>query len=141
MIDRLPERRRVAALIREMDHKRSNVNSLPAVIDARAKVDAARNVLKIVESAFRTVFDANYPDEHEMVETLCDEFPDLALDAHQLPLLCAATGLPVFKGDRLIAVKKDENDPENATLRTAVLADAVVIEPGLGPPTVLLLKD
>ena len=135
MIDRLDERQRIARTLREVCAKQRVVNDIPAVQKARAARQEAKLKLDAADAAFREVFDAHYPHEDAIVAGLLKEYPDLLIDSYDQPVLCAATGLAVFKGDKVIATPDDEDDPDNAKVRTAVLLDVVAIKQLPSPRT------
>ena len=134
-MDRLEERRQIAARLDSADAARSLVNNNPAVIAARDKADKARKEHDAAQAEFRRVFDEHYPCDDSIRRELVRKHPDLKLigggaeDDTSWIARCCVTGLPIFDGDKVI-----ERGGEEDYQRTYVLAGSVSVDETLCLP-------
>jgi hypothetical protein len=135
-ISQLEERK---AILVELDHAaktRERVNEIPEVIEARRVSDEADVAKDKAQRAFRTIFDKHYKNETDMAKELLEKYGQLWTKGDDFPYVmrCVVTGLPLFRGDRVIETRWGDEDYE----RSYALADAVTISDGIGPAKIVL---
>lgn len=142
MLDRLDERRAIAARIDEAKLLAANVNSVPEVQAARAAAEQARETAAAANSAFNEVWHKHYRRAEDIEESIIAEVEDLYVcgdaDVSLWIVRCAVTGLPVFLGDRII-----EHGDNAGGDYVCVLADAVQVV-GVDPilkPSIAVERD
>lgn len=132
-MDRLEERRKIAAQIEAVEAAQRAVNDNPAVIAARAKLDKARAAADAANAEFRRIFGEHYPSDDLFREGLLRDHPDLKIlggdDNPGWIVRCCVTGLPIFETDAVIE-RGGEEDYE----RTFVLKDCVAVDATLCLP-------
>lgn len=129
-IDRLDERRAIAAKLDDAQRARELVNTIPEVRSAREASSAADEVARAANAVFRKLFNANYPREEDVVREIRDGGTDVVvLGDTDTPWIarCAVSGLPIFRDDLVYLVGGDEDYQ-----RTYVLAAAVSVDAALG---------
>lgn len=140
MIDKLDERRAIAARLDNRDALSKNINEMPEISSAREKRDAARCAYDEAAREFDELWEQHYVSEEDVVRAIQEEHPGLLIlgdDDWPFIARCAATKLPIFKGDRVH--KLGSSDDYNLNY---VLADAVQIDQALAiEPTVASADD
>ncbi|MGE5509904.1 MAG: hypothetical protein ACM31O_01480 [Bacteroidota bacterium] len=137
-LDRMEERRRIAARLDEVKVGQETVNDHPEVIAARAKMEAARAAADEARDEFHRVFHKHYVSDEAVTRELLAEYSDLISDGYSGIALCCVTGLPIFVGDRVVE-REDSNGARHFLLADVVKIDATL---ALTAPTkVLTLRD
>lgn len=133
MIPRIEERRRIAETIAEMTAKRESVNEIQAVIDARQRLEDARDAEHRASIAFHRIFREHYPSDSDVYRACKAIAGDIVLDDFGLPARCAATGLAILDGDEVYKAPSNDEDSRSTEM---VLAAAVVPGPYLIEKTI-----
>lgn len=120
-MDRMEERKAIAA---ELDaHKEAwrTVNDQPEVQAARAKSNEADRAAQEASRQFHQVFDRYAPRDNVRAQRLSKQHPGLVIAGDDYPWVCrcAVSGLPIFEGDKVFIGGEDEHD------RTYILADVI----------------
>lgn len=140
MIDKLDERRAIAARIDERDRLTESLRDHPELKAVLEKREAARQAYDAAQEAYNEVWERHYVSEDDLVRKIQEEHPNLMIlgdDDYPFIARCAATKLPIFKGDRVH--KLGSSDEYNLIY---VLADAVQIDASLAiEPTVASADD
>lgn len=140
MIDKLGERRAIAARLDNREKLANSIRELPDVKMALEKRETARLAYDEAQREFDELWEKNYISEEDLVRAIQVEHPEvMTLGDDDWPLIacCAVTNLPIFKGDRVH--KLGNRDNYNLIY---VLADAVQIDPALAiEPTVASADD
>lgn len=137
-MDHMEKRRELARLLDENEERRKNVNSIPAVIAARAATDTARSAYDAAHKNFDRVFHAHYGQGDG---DLIDAHPDavvLGMDMEpefRWIARCAVTKLPIFYGDKVHSIGHEDG------YRVYILADAVQAAPGFEAYPKFLARD
>lgn len=125
-------------LIDEAKAKWTNVNEVPEVIAARAKMDEAERAGRAAREAFNRVFYAHAPKGAEM--RIAKQFPGLLViggpdldDDFKWVARCSVTRLPIFVGDLVYILGEDKEDYK----RTYILAEYVDLKGSDAKPVIV----
>lgn len=138
MIDRLEERQAILAKLQSIESAKAAADAAPEVVAAAERMSAARKALRAAEREFELFRDAARARVSGNVNSVMAEHPDLMVagyeygDDHLYPVVCAATGLPLFKGDALIS-----RDPAMADDYLVHVLRSAVSGPIVEPPPAL----
>jgi len=137
-MDRMDERRALAKALDEREERRKNVNSIPEVIEAREKKDAAHLAYDKAHNAFNRIFSAHYGrGDGDLIKANPDVVV-LGLDMErslQWIARCAVTKLPIFYGDKVYTIGNDDG------YRVYILAEAVQMAPGFEGRATFITED
>ena len=125
-MDRMDERKAIAAEIDAHAEAWRTVNEQPEVQAARAAARAAHKAANEADEHFRSVFSTYAPRDDERARRLQEQHPGLLLLGDEFPRVCrcAVSGLPVFEGDKVFMA--GEPDDINGAY---ILADAIQLTP------------
>ncbi len=135
-MDRMDERKAIAAELDGHAEAWRTVNDRPEVQEARAKSDEADRVAREANREFRKVFDRFAPRDDVRAQRLAKDHPGLVLAGDDYPWVCrcAVSGLPIFEGDKVFIGGEDEHD------RTYILADVIQLTPAFAHLTPAIAK-
>lgn len=125
-MDRMEQRKTIAAELDAHAEAWRTVNEQPEVQDARAAARAAHKAADEAEQHFRSVFSKYAPRDDERAQRLQEQHPGLLLLGDEFPRVCRCTvsGLPIFDGDKVFRA----GEPDDIDV-AYILADAVQLKP------------
>jgi hypothetical protein len=137
-MDRMDERKAIAAELDNIEAGRKSVNEQPEVIEARRQCRLAKEAADAADRRFQAAFNKYYPREEKVVERMSEEHLGLfTLGDDEYPWIvrCAVSGLPIFEGDKVFIGGGEED-----YRKSYILADAVQLSPAFAHLTPQIAK-